>query len=523
MTIYQQQSGISLSYETLLSAGNSTANGSSNQLHQDLRLNFQIHQKDVEQQAMTNDLTGSTLNVPENHSINSCVVGSEAPREADELPLTMDLLDEFLNLGAQQHTTPQQSKPPATQPRSYKHASLTHPVAQSTPSGQFHAHFQRQFQEQFQQHAAVPPNQRNCHYSYQQPQTSQRRLRNYSFAPPGRRLSITGYHSDKPIYYEYEFFGKQNAEEEEEEATANEDDILTTDDEDLYNLSHLMTSPGGKARKDSIFSDYGNEMVMPLPQAQQINMQVEDYTPMVGMESMPQWRKMKDIFKWNLFGGGKVDSQPPPAEYVEMNEDEQEHHQPFKKKYFWSRKPNTPVIQTDSQEEASVNPSELVRSSSFDLPLTLDCITPSSTDVTSSFTASTSVTGNELPEPFSHQLKMEQGSIYFKEPLLKMAEHMPSFSSAPDPLDPGVTKKRAGMPKTRGRKPSPALDATKPFGCEYCERRFKRQEHLKRHIRSLHMGEKPYGCDICGKKFSRSDNLNQHIKTHSNGATERKL
>ncbi|KAL3239926.1 Com2p RNJ42_04969 [Nakaseomyces bracarensis] len=69
--------------------------------------------------------------------------------------------------------------------------------------------------------------------------------------------------------------------------------------------------------------------------------------------------------------------------------------------------------------------------------------------------------------------------------------------------------------KTRGRKPSLVPDFSKQFGCEFCDRRFKRQEHLKRHVRSLHMGEKPFECHICNKKFSRSDNLNQHIKTHT--------
>ncbi|CCK71186.1 C2H2-type zinc finger protein KNAG_0G01280 [Huiozyma naganishii CBS 8797] len=72
------------------------------------------------------------------------------------------------------------------------------------------------------------------------------------------------------------------------------------------------------------------------------------------------------------------------------------------------------------------------------------------------------------------------------------------------------------IPKTRGRKPSLVDDPSKQFGCKYCPRKFKRQEHLKRHILSLHVGEKRFGCPICGKNFSRSDNLNQHIKTHSN-------
>lgn len=71
-------------------------------------------------------------------------------------------------------------------------------------------------------------------------------------------------------------------------------------------------------------------------------------------------------------------------------------------------------------------------------------------------------------------------------------------------------------PTRRGRKPSLAYDATKQFVCTYCSRRFRRQEHLKRHFRSLHTNEKPFDCELCGKKFSRSDNLAQHIKTHAN-------
>lgn len=76
------------------------------------------------------------------------------------------------------------------------------------------------------------------------------------------------------------------------------------------------------------------------------------------------------------------------------------------------------------------------------------------------------------------------------------------------------------MPKTRGRKPSLIPDASKQFACEYCSRRFKRQEHLKRHVRSLHIAERPYNCHICSKNFSRNDNLNQHVKTHLNAISK---
>ncbi|KHN96274.1 cutinase G-box binding protein [Metarhizium album ARSEF 1941] len=69
----------------------------------------------------------------------------------------------------------------------------------------------------------------------------------------------------------------------------------------------------------------------------------------------------------------------------------------------------------------------------------------------------------------------------------------------------------------RGRKQSLTEDPSKTFVCELCNRRFRRQEHLKRHYRSLHTQEKPFECHECGKKFSRSDNLAQHSRTHASG------
>ncbi|KAI9796043.1 MAG: hypothetical protein M1833_006551 [Piccolia ochrophora] len=70
----------------------------------------------------------------------------------------------------------------------------------------------------------------------------------------------------------------------------------------------------------------------------------------------------------------------------------------------------------------------------------------------------------------------------------------------------------------RGRKQSLTEDPSKTFVCDLCSRRFRRQEHLKRHYRSLHTHDKPFECDECGKKFSRSDNLSQHARTHGSGA-----
>lgn len=88
-----------------------------------------------------------------------------------------------------------------------------------------------------------------------------------------------------------------------------------------------------------------------------------------------------------------------------------------------------------------------------------------------------------------------------------------------DDLVPSEQKQRAQLIQNeaprRGRKPTLEFDPAKQFVCSYCMRRFKRQEHLKRHVRSLHTHEKPFDCTICDKKFSRSDNLAQHIKTHT--------
>lgn len=43
------------------------------------------------------------------------------------------------------------------------------------------------------------------------------------------------------------------------------------------------------------------------------------------------------------------------------------------------------------------------------------------------------------------------------------------------------------------RKLFPELDVIRPFGCEFCESKSKRQEHLKRHVKSLHIGENLVG------------------------------
>ncbi|QSS52107.1 C2H2 transcription factor [Histoplasma capsulatum var. duboisii H88] len=99
-------------------------------------------------------------------------------------------------------------------------------------------------------------------------------------------------------------------------------------------------------------------------------------------------------------------------------------------------------------------------------------------------------------------------------PTKETSESNPQTSSSSDATIPAPA-----LPvNRRGRKQSLTEDPSKTFVCTLCSRRFRRQEHLKRHYRSLHTQDKPFECHECGKKFSRSDNLAQHARTHGGGA-----
>jgi 5-methylcytosine-specific restriction endonuclease McrA len=96
-------------------------------------------------------------------------------------------------------------------------------------------------------------------------------------------------------------------------------------------------------------------------------------------------------------------------------------------------------------------------------------------------------------------------------------DHECSDSGVSSGSEDGTSTPLPAPANRRGRKQSLTEDPSKTFVCELCNRRFRRQEHLKRHYRSLHTQEKPFECNECGKKFSRSDNLAQHSRTHGSG------
>ncbi|AMD20865.1 HDR123Cp [Eremothecium sinecaudum] len=91
-------------------------------------------------------------------------------------------------------------------------------------------------------------------------------------------------------------------------------------------------------------------------------------------------------------------------------------------------------------------------------------------------------------------------------------------SSSTNGITVATRRKRGSIPKgprnTTSKSSSPLDEDEKPFKCQECTKAFRRSEHLKRHIRSVHSTDRPFPCTYCDKKFSRSDNLSQHLKTH---------
>ncbi|KAK5137614.1 hypothetical protein LTR08_007909 [Meristemomyces frigidus] len=118
---------------------------------------------------------------------------------------------------------------------------------------------------------------------------------------------------------------------------------------------------------------------------------------------------------------------------------------------------------------------------------------------------------SDASTPASHSCSNQQTST------APASSEQSTTSEQPESESAASTPAQSGSVSRRGRKQSLTDDPSKTFVCTLCSRRFRRQEHLKRHYRSLHTHDKPFECTDCGKKFSRSDNLSQHQRTHGAG------
>ncbi|KAF9935051.1 hypothetical protein FBU30_008544 [Linnemannia zychae] len=120
---------------------------------------------------------------------------------------------------------------------------------------------------------------------------------------------------------------------------------------------------------------------------------------------------------------------------------------------------------------------------------------------------------HELLEPLSHsRSRLSSVGGVAMVPSLSSTSISSETSSSAFPSPSLATKSRV-------RRASLSPDgATRVFTClvDVCGKQFKRSEHLKRHVRSVHTLEKPFRCpyENCPKRFSRSDNLNQHVRIH---------
>ncbi|CAO3634172.1 unnamed protein product [Mucor hiemalis] len=168
-----------------------------------------------------------------------------------------------------------------------------------------------------------------------------------------------------------------------------------------------------------------------------------------------------------------------------------------------------------------------------------------------------------LTSPIPHERKMYLNHSYYEPstystwsatsylPPQETLYHQPLYhhimhsSPPPPPLPTSVlieTTTPQPQRRTRGRRVAsniiPHPGSSRIFDCksEGCGKVFKRSEHLKRHVRSIHTMEKRKFCICiystiiliqtvvafkcpythCNKCFSRSDNLNQHIRIHRN-------
>lgn len=59
-------------------------------------------------------------------------------------------------------------------------------------------------------------------------------------------------------------------------------------------------------------------------------------------------------------------------------------------------------------------------------------------------------------------------------------------------------------------------EKTRAFQCMLCERRFGQKYHLAIHVSAVHEGKKPYACAMCSHKSARKSGLQRHMRTVHN-------
>ena len=169
-------------------------------------------------------------------------------------------------------------------------------------------------------------------------------------------------------------------------------------------------------------------------------------------------------------------------------------------------------------EEIMVNPTGIIKSNYYKRRNSIQLVTPSSYNQHNSFDDEARVQKKKRRKSYNHD---------YAKSMTK--QDTPAASSANNPEPVGTVHNRPNPdtikePLNDNRSFSNDEDEQdKPFPCPDCAKQFKRSEHLKRHIRSVHSNIRPFHCKYCEKKFSRSDNLAQHLKTHykvnTNGTT----
>ncbi|CCF56514.1 hypothetical protein KAFR_0B02160 [Kazachstania africana CBS 2517] len=356
-----------------------------------------------------------------------------------------------------------------------------------------------------------------------------------------RRLSISNYVQDKSKYFEIEEIDLdlefQNVKRNDlaiSMGVNNDDFQFNINNNDLL----MIDQNNNNDINDNDFQTYDeDDLDIPL-----INNDNDQQLPTMR-------RRKRDIFKFNNFFGGNNSN----------NDSQISTDNNYKKKHFWSSGKSSQLFKKFNNSRSNINglsnnndddddidmdfdvsvfnfsefasenedlddliieetnlhtlinPSKLIQNNETITPSTINPVSPFSNLNSTPFVTTSSFSSKN---PFNMSNNSESTSSSMSPVVATTTDEATSQDNKP-----ALKNKKSGIsdtPKIRGRKPSLLDDGTKQFSCEYCDRRFKRQEHLKRHIRSLHICEKPFHCHICDKHFSRSDNLNQHIKTHSN-------